>query len=152
MKCSRRHQELVYFLGLSRAQSSKLQNWGRIVTKARQFRGFRKSLTVMNSRNMKKKKNEKQEGLNHRGFVSKARQFRDLAKILYLDKHKKKKNPKQFSLSLLLLLKFPIPCSSCVSVETSPSTGCNCSNRHKASMMLEHFCDNECCLICMGRP
>jgi hypothetical protein len=23
-----------------------------------------------------------------------------------------------------------------VSVETSPSTGCNCSNKHKASMML----------------
>jgi hypothetical protein len=42
------------------------------VTKARQFRGFRKSSTVMNSRNMKKKKIEKQEGLNHRGFVSKA--------------------------------------------------------------------------------
>jgi hypothetical protein len=66
MKCSRRHQDLVCFLGLSGAQSSKLQNWGRIVTKARQFRGFKKSLTVMNSRNMKKKKIEKQEGINQR--------------------------------------------------------------------------------------
>jgi hypothetical protein len=106
------------------------------MTKARQFRGFRKSLTVINSRNMKKKKFEKQEGLNQRGFVSKAQRFRDFAKILYFDEHNKKKNPKQFSLPLLLLLKFPIPCSSCVSVETSPSTGCNCSNKHKASMML----------------
>jgi len=85
---------------------------------------------------MKKKKIEKQEGLNQRGFVSKARQFRDFVKILYFDEDKKKKNPKQFSLPLLLLLKFPIPCSSCVSVETSPLTGCNCSNKHKASMML----------------
>jgi len=36
-------KKTVCFLGLSRAESSKLQNWGRIVTKARQFRGFRKS-------------------------------------------------------------------------------------------------------------
>jgi hypothetical protein len=45
-KGSTKHEMLkktVCFLGLSRAESSKLQNWGRIVTKARQFRGFRKS-------------------------------------------------------------------------------------------------------------
>jgi hypothetical protein len=131
------------------------------VTKARQFRGFRKSLTVMNSRNMKKKKLEKQEGLIHRGFVSKARQFRDFAKILYLDEHKKTKNPKQFSLPLLLLLKFPIPCSSCVCRDFSfdrLQLFKQAQSKHDAFGKMSFFtnvgafCDNEFCLICMGRP
>lgn len=87
------------FSGLIEHRVQTYKDYGRIVTKARQFRGFRKSLTVMNSRNMKKKKKKKkeigkQEEQNHRGFVSKARQFRGMEKILDIDEHEKKKRNK----------------------------------------------------------
>jgi hypothetical protein len=87
------------FSGLIEHRVQTYKDYGRIVTKARQFRGFRKSLTVMNSRNMKKKKKKKkeigkQEEQNHRGFVSKARQFRGVEKILDIDEHEKKKRNK----------------------------------------------------------
>lgn len=88
------------FSGLIEHRVQNYKDYGRIVTKARQFRGFGKSLIVMNSRNMKtkkKKKNKeigKQEEQNQRGFVSKARQFRGVAKILDIDELEKKKRNK----------------------------------------------------------
>ncbi len=89
------------FSGLIEHRVQTYKDYGRIVTKARQFRGFRKSLTVMYSRNMKKKKKKKkkkeigkQEEQNHRGFVSKARQFGGVEKILDIDELEKKKRNK----------------------------------------------------------
>ncbi len=44
------------FSGLIEHRVQTYKDYGRIVTKARQFRGFRKSLTVMYSRNMKRRR------------------------------------------------------------------------------------------------
>jgi hypothetical protein len=93
----RKASEACVFSGLIEHTVQTYKDYGRIVTKARQFRGFGKSLTVMISRNTKKKKKKeigKQEEQNHRGFVSKARQFRGVTKFLHVDELEKKKRNK----------------------------------------------------------
>jgi hypothetical protein len=87
-------------LRFNRAHSSNLQRLWKNCDKSkavqRLWEIFDSDDLQKHEKEKKKKKKEirKQEEQNHRGFVSKARQFRGVTKILHIDELEKKKRIK----------------------------------------------------------